>query len=334
MLRSAAALLLVCLPAVAQTEPPSPWQFIHPGAEFIVGANVHTLAASPFIAELKREFRSSKVTGNTEIFDDIDFVLLSAPASKAGTSQGLAFVRTRTSATKLLESASLPPLRKQTYNDYTVLMPKTGDSTELRVALLDQRHLLFGDWASLRAVLQPARKSAEGGLLERAQVLYTTADLWLVADTSKATGSGNNLLDAVRGAEATIILARQARLQLALTTETPEKAAGIGAMISLLTEGVGNSFPVPQVKTSGNRVEVALAVTAAQLRGASERFGRQLVARAGAAFGLQGAAEQDATPTATARVAPPVEPVLPPEKQVVRIHGLDEGVREIPLVRP
>jgi hypothetical protein len=117
---------------------------------------------------------------------------------------------------------------------------------------------------------------------------------------------------------------RNAELNLVLEAEDEQKAVGLGMMLQGLSGMAG--LGTAQAQTAGKEVRLSLVVRPEDLKAKTDQlmasFKQQIEA---AGFGKSVAASTLPPPQ------PEPEPELPPEKRVIRIHGLDEGVREIPM---
>ncbi|HET8549315.1 MAG TPA: hypothetical protein VFL57_14985 [Bryobacteraceae bacterium] len=327
MLRTLVLLPVGACLAIAQTPPPSPWQYVHPNAVIVGGIEWHKASQSPFLRELKRELGSSlKVTqhGDPAAMDAIDAIYFSAADLPDGTdmkdTSGLALVRVRSSLEPLLKSFGKGRARRQNYNGIELVIPQGGRSADWRIAILDNRHALMGDWPSLRAALNRTSPAAETPLIMRAKLLAANADLWFAIDKPGTAVPGNPMLADVRGVDATVSFANRAELMLQLVTEAPEKAAGLAAALNLMTSALPARPKSLSITAAEATVRIAATTTAADIRAAAAAFEQRIKSTVQVS-------------TATARPGVRREPELPPEKQVIRIHGLEEGVREIPLRR-
>ena len=317
-----AAALATAVPVGAQEI--SPWRYVHPRAQFVAGLEWGRIAGSEFIRQIKRDMSGAGVTrsGNTDALDAVESVLISGPAPDRGRdwskSGGLILVRTRIAADRLVQQFATAGVRTQNYNGVPVFIPAKGDSAEMRIAVLGPRHLLAGDWASLRSVITRGVDPPETPLVTRARALAAAHDIWAV---------GEGLPDAA-AMELGVSVGARADISLRFTTAEPEKAAAFAAALQMMAASTGGARGL-QVEMAGASVSVRASFTAADLKGGLEAAGRQMAAKMGGMMTGQAGSGETAAPAAAP--ARPAQPEVPPEKQVIRIHGLEGGVREIPM---
>jgi hypothetical protein len=327
MLRT--AVLTTCFACVAagQTPVPSPWQYIHPNAKVIGGIEWHKASQSPFLRELKRELGSSlrfSQQGDPAAMDALEAIYFSAADVPDGTdmkdTSGVALVRARSTLEPFLKSLSKGKTRRQNYNGIEVIIPERNKSADWRVAILDSRHALMGDWPSLRAVLNRTSAPEDTPLVTRAKQLAASADMWFAVNDPGASARKNPMLAEVRGIDGAISLGTRAEFTVQLTTDTPEKAAALATALQMMAGALPGRPKSLAVNVTEATVRITASTTAAEIRAAAGAFEQRI--------------KQSVQASAAVPARMPVrEPELPPEKQVVRIYGLDEGVREIPLKR-
>jgi hypothetical protein len=293
----------------------------------IGGIEWHKASQSPFLRDLKNPLGSKlKISqkGDPAAMDSVDAIYFSAADMPGGTemkdTSGLALVRVRSTLEPLLTSLGKGKPRRQNYNGIPVIIPERDKSVDWRIAILDSRHALMGDWPSLRAVLNRTTAPADTALVTRAKQLSANGDLWFVADQPGASAAKNPMLAEVRGIDAAVSLGSRAELILQLATDSPEKAAALATALQMMTGAFPGRPKSLTISTADTIVRIAASTTASEIRAAVGAFEQRMKQTV------------QASAAAPARV-PARDSAMPPEKQVIRIYGLDEGVREIPLTR-
>lgn len=320
--------LAVCLAAAeTQPAPPSPWQYIHPDAVVIGGVEWHKASQSPFLRDLKRELGPAlkiSTKGDPAMIDALEALYFSAAdvpdRAEMKDTRGLALVRMRTNLEPLIKAAMKGKARRQNYNGIYVLIPERDK--EWRVAILDERHALMGDWQSLRTVLNRKADTEETPLVARARELAATTDLWFVVGDVGQAAQKNPMLAEVRGVDAALSLGARAELTLQLATETPEKASALATALHMMTGALPTRPKSLNISAVASLVRITASSTADEVTSAFSTFGDRIKATV-----------KTASSGAEARPVPMRKPEPQPEKQVIRIYGLEEGVREIPLKR-
>jgi hypothetical protein len=321
-------LTTLCVSVVGAEAPapaPSPWQYIHPDAAVIGGVEWHKASESPFLRDLKRELGPSlKFTtkGDAGMSDALEAIYFSAADVPDGTdmkdTRGVALVRMRTTLEPLIRAAMKGKARRQNYNGIYVLIPERDN--EWRVAILDDRHALMGDWPSLRAVLNRKSQPEDTPLLIRARQLAATTDLWVVVNDPGKSVQKNPMLAEVRGVDAALSLGARAELVVQLATDAPEKAAALATALHMMSSTLPSRPKSLNISSVDSLVRITASSTASEVTTAFSAFGDRFKTAAGTAPGQP-------------RPVAMRQPEPPPEKQIIRIYGLEEGVREIPLKR-
>ena len=330
MLRTSVFIALIACAGAAQEPPPSPWQYIHQDAVIIGGVEWQKLSQSPFLRELKRELGAAlKVTqkGDPLVMDQLEAIYFSAADMPDGTdmkhTRGVALVRMRSSIDPLLRAVMKGRARRQNYNGTYVLIPEGEKSGEWRIAVLDGNHALMGDWPSLRAALNRTSPPPETPLVTRAKQIAASADVWVVTNDPGVSKATNPMLADVLGIDAALSFGSHAELTLQLTTPAPEKAAALATALEMLSAGFPSRPKSLKIVAAESFVRITAHSTASEVKAAVNAFGDR----------FKPAAASSVTTATTAQPASRPEPELPPEKQIIRIHGLEDGVREIPLKR-
>ena len=332
--------------ASAQTDP-TLLRYLHPDAKALISIDWKRVRQS----HLGTMIREKWIDGNpggaipcVEFLDDIDRFVISSPGRNpiSGSTEeapmlvvvaghfDLAKVR------KLLDAHGVKP---QMFNDVQVYRPQGKSGKEMAFVLLDTQTILIGDARSIFASLEhrafPLPQDSNS-LLARAAQLDTNYDVWALMTTPGVLAS-DRLMDMFTGGE----LGTQAQgfeigfsLRNGFTVDTTvmfQSEAAAKRMASelakLLKLAIKDKMGEPamldmekklKVSADGSLVKIGMHMTQQELDQNAKIF---TVSH-----------KQPAAPVAEIRplVIPP-PPVAPkPEKQVIRIEGLDEGTREIP----
>jgi hypothetical protein len=126
-----------------------------------------------------------------------------------------------------------------------------------------------------------------------------------------------------------INLHRNADLMLDLDAQDAQHAAAFAAAAQMMLNSQSVKMSALKVATTGNSVRMSTSITPEQIKAGMQQFGQSAakgfdLGGFGGLLGMPGA--KPASPPASAE-----EPPLPPEKNVIKIYGLEDGVREIPV---
>lgn len=307
--------------------------FVHPKATFIAGLSWQSVKNSEF-AQVVRHDLSGKSTpsGDVDFIDRLDFALLSAPEPVAGGSPApirsmLAVLRGKFDLVRLHSMAAKEGARAQTYNDVELLSPKDDSAV---VAIVDPMTLLIGDRQSVTlAIRSRFRQAGDSELLRRALAASENANIWMVFDAPPDIGAGAPMLDGLKRMTLAVNLRRNADLVLDLDAQDAQHASAFAAAAQMMVNAPNVKMGALKVVPSGSSVRMSASISPEQLKAGAQQFAQGVAqsVNVGAFAGLLGM--QAAKPRTTQAAVE--EPPLPPEKNVIKIYGLDEGVREIPV---
>lgn len=344
---------LLCLAttaAIAQPiSHPTSWRYIHPQAKTMIGVDVRAVMQSDLWKKVSAEFEKSgwkqQVTHHgLDFVQDIDRILLSSPALPANAKQlegapVVIVVQGRFQLDKLRASLLAKGAKPASYKGVPLL--RQDGKTDMLLALVSSQLLVLGDPTSLRAAIdhhQSALPALSGEpMFQRATELTTLYDAWIVSDVPPAAGASApsaQFLQEVRGFEGGISFRDGLALEVNLRTESPEKARELtdGLRVLLQFAAMGPK-PDPMIKDLIERLRVQSDDTRASF---AILWKQDEVA--GLLNGMKGKVVQAAfgAPDGPIPAAPPLpdpEPKPPAGPLVVKIHGMDEGTREIALPR-
>jgi hypothetical protein len=210
------------------------------------------------------------------------------------------------------------------------------------LALVDSTTALVGSREVIvKAAARAKTAVAPPALYSRAIALGSDWDFWIAADkldTAKewmpdVTTISKQDLQGVVAMDLGMRIRTGISLKSVMTARNEEDAKRLFAKMQPDPETA--KLGVANVSRSGRTVSAEITVDFAKLmeglaegmKQSFEQLGREMQKEmAGKAAGTSG--------RAAAAPSPAPEPELPPEKRVIRITGLDDGPREIPLLKP
>jgi hypothetical protein len=326
--RLAALALFLTVGAFAQDDP---WAFVHPQATFIGGVSWQSVKNSEFARILSQDLKGKgSISGEIDFIDRLDFALISVPELTPGASKSMLIVfRGKFDLVKLHATAAKEGAKSQTYNDVELLSPSKDDSAV--VAIIDPTTLLIGDRQSVTlGIRNRFHQVNDSELMKRALATSEKASIWMVFDAPPSMGSSSPMLQGLSRMGLAVNLHRNADLVVDLDAQDAQHAGAFAAAAQMMLNTQSVKMAALKVATSGNSVRLSTTITPEQVRAQMQQVG-QNVAKSfdlggfGGLLAAKGAGPNAATP------APVEEAPLPPEKNVVKIYGLDDGVREVPL---
>jgi hypothetical protein len=228
----------------------------------------------------------------------------------------------------------------------------TGQNT-LCFAVLNEHTLLLGDEKSIYRAIDRHSVGAKavGPLFARARELAATNDIWMLArDESgalqKATGPGAIFASELQGFEFGLALRDGMNMDFNLATKTEADAQAMSQLfLSQMQTAVAPKMD-PQmaeqfwkkvkVGADGPRMRVQIALTKEELAANIRTMQEHKPGDAASRFAVRSPSVEPGTASAPMFPAQPVatiQPVAPPKPRVIKIYGLDDGVREVNLDR-
>jgi len=295
-----------------------------------------------------------------ELLEDIDRVFLSStadasapakPTTRAGAAKSPASVNNPPFI--LVLEGTFPPAHYKTllqgpqraYGKAAVYKTsKTGDTV---IAVLNEHTLLLGDEKSVFGAIdrqERALPAPTSELLTRAAALAANSDIWLVATgigqkappaTPGPAGMAMQLAAQLDGLELGASLREGIRFDLAVNAKTEESAQMMASMVNSQLQMAAMNPKNQQAKeimdklqftANGRRLSMHIALSKEEVE---QQIQLARAARMSAAPARDVSASPAAASTAPAPAAP--KPAEPQGPRKIRIIGLDEGVREIPL---
>jgi cell division septation protein DedD len=319
--------------AAAAQSLPSNWSFAHPDATALIGIDVRILRESAAGQSFGSEFEKSGLGmvhfPGMELLKEVDQVFLSSPGAKAVRKNEnppfLIAVTGHFAAEHLRQVLHGPHKIYRGVNIYT-----SGEGAKAtNLAALDERTILAGDPVSLRGAIdrRSQRAAAPNALRERAAALAAANDFWLIATLSPEDFKAANaqfapMASEINGLETGISVHDGFNLEMNLATRSPETAVMLSELVStqvrqatagkLDNQQAAEFLRALRIDSEGDRMRVKLALT-------KEEMERQIKTI------------QTARAAATAPKPQPKPKVEDNAPKTIKIFGLDDGVREIPL---
>jgi len=335
MKRLFTATLLLALATTLPAQQPAPltWELGHADAKVLIGADVRSLRASqvgqPFNSQMQQVQQAGPMmfpfTG-FQVLGDIDKVFLSSPGNKTVSSK-------ENPPFLLVLEGTFPEDHLRLFRSGPVHLYRAikiygpSKATNPSLAIPDEHTILVGDEKSIRdAIDRHGRKTeSPGQLLERAAALASKNDIWLIArdamSSLQPTGVAANPMTAeIEGVEGGVSTRDGFVLELSIDTKTEAAARQLTQLFTTQMEtAIATKLNREQsailmrsfhISSEGNRMALNFSLTKEELE--------------------QRMREMQTSPRAFTSQAPaPAPPSNTP--RTIKIYGLDEGVREIPV---
>jgi hypothetical protein len=225
----------------------------------------------------------------------------------------------------------------------------TGQNN-MSFAVLNEHTLLMGDEKSIYRAID--RKSvgakAVGPLFAHARELAAANDLWMLArDESgalqKATGPGAMFASEIQGFEFGLALRDGMNMDFSLATKTDATAKAFSQVVLSQMQTAAASKMDPQlaerfwknvkVGADGNRMRVQIAMTKEELAANMRMIQERRSGDAESRFAVRKPQDSTVPSSSVQPLAASAQPAAPPKPRVIKIYGLDDGVREVSLDR-
>ncbi|HEV2689450.1 MAG TPA: hypothetical protein VGV35_12890 [Bryobacteraceae bacterium] len=336
------ALLLAPEIASGQTDP-TLWRFIHTNPKALISIDWRRLSHSNAGAILREKWidaNGASIPG-IEFLDDVDRFVISSPgrdpADQTSEPPMLIVARGRFDTAKVRHALVAHGAKPQMFNAIQVYRPQGKGSKDMAFVVLDAQTILIGDARSVFQSLDQNRtpEVAASPLSARAAELDSNYDVWAIIQGSGAM-AGNRLTELFSGGalgaepqvlEAGVSVRNGLIADIHLLLPTEESAKSMVSELSQIIKTVSKdkaSDPsilemVKKLKVSsdGAIAKINLHLTPQELEKSARAFAASHKPPAAAAV-------------ADIRPVLPASPTPKQEKSVIRIEGLDEGIREIP----
>lgn len=357
----AVPILVLCAAATApaQTDP-ALWRYVHPNAKALLSIDWTHIGHSHVGTLLREKFVDGNGTSipGIEFLDDVERVVISSPGRTSSDESTeppvLIVIRGHFDTAKVRQVLVTHGAKAQMFNSTPVYRPQSKSNKDMAFVLLDAQTLLIGDAQSVFTRLEENRYPTPGtnpstavSISARAAELDGLYDFWAILSGQNALAS-NRLTELLTGGELgseaqgiEIGVSIRNGLAADVSVKFPSEAAAktmASEMSRLFKMAVKDKAGEPalldlekklKIGATGLFAKVNLRLTAQELQKNAELF---------AASRKTQAPPSQTDPAAVAAVTPVVKTSPPPppkpERSVIRIEGLDEGVREIPYKQP
>jgi hypothetical protein len=295
-------LAVICGVAAGESHPAA-WSLVPPDAKALAGIRWETVRQSVFAEVVAAELGS----GGAFRLPALP-ALLEARSILIASPGPLAVLSGTFDPPKIGLQAARAGLKQSKYRGLDLWLGANGD---LGVAVLNELTLLAGEPKILRAAidrnLAPARTLSP--LLAKASYLENTSDLWVLATPFPDPIAAVFVPLEVEATSLAggVSLTNGIELDCGLEVRSEKAARAVAESVRAMLPDLPALARSMDIRVEGTLVRLSLAVSNQQL-----------------AAGLRGARTVAAQQTR-------VEAPRPPEKQVIRILGLDDGPREIPV---
>jgi len=341
--------------AFAQTDP-ALWRYIHPNAKALVSLDWSHVGHSHIGTILREKFVTPNGAGipGIELLDDIERVVISSPGRPAGDESGeapvLIIVRGHFDTAKIRQLLISHGSKPQMFNSTPVYRPQSKTNKDMAFVILDAQTLLIGDAQSVFTRLEENRYPTPGSnpstatsISARAAELDALYEFWVIMNSPGAMASnrltemltGGELGSGAQGIEIGVSIRNGLLMEASIKFPSEAGAKSMASEMSqMLKAAVKDKMGEPSMLELEKKVKIAanglyakvnLHLTAQELQKNADLFA---ATHKPSAQPLQPAATPVATITPVVKTDPPPPPK--PERSVIRIEGLDEGIREIP----
>lgn len=294
-------------------------RYAPPDAKAVIGISWRAARQGPLNEYVQR--RPGSVPGQ-EFLDQVDELVLCSTGIGVDDKEPpvLVILTGKFDLRRMRQELTAHGARPQQFEGITVWRSKRAG--DISFVLVDQETVLAGDahsiYAALNRAAAPARKEAPSPLLQRAAVLHGGNDLWAVMTSSPAglirqLAPVEVLAGATTGLELTASFRSGLHAEIRLRAADEELAKQLHSDLKAILRSARNDH-----KTPG---PVTLFTDHLEAR----RENDSVVLR----LNLGMDALRSALQFRVVEKTPVAKVEAPPEKQMIRIQGLDEGTREI-----
>jgi hypothetical protein len=323
-------LLFLFIPLLAAGADASLWRFVHPNAKALVGIQWSKVQQSEVGRWIQQRWINGESVPGIEFLPDIDEVLISSPGPAAGSDSGepllLIAIRGHFDLARVQQVLVRQGHRAQTFGTVPIYRPAAKGSTDPAFALLSPEIILVGDIQALYATIErsrlPVSEEDDEGFLGRAQLLATRYDCWAVMsepgamkDFLFASLAGKTLSSESQRFQAGISVKDGLAIDVVLSSRTERGARTVAAKLNRMLKASAKSDGAPEYSALFQKLQISSDHTNVFI---TLRMNQQ---------------ETAASLKVPLAAPPTVEASHAAERKVIRIEGLDEGVREV-IVKP
>lgn len=328
---------------------PAVWRYAHPNATALIGIEWNRIAGSPVGQQIRSKIGEAGLSGaeGFDVLDDVLRVFISSPGKPGGAESeqppAVIALQGQFDLDEVRALAGAKMVEAGVYQSIPLFEEADAEGDDpMALALASSQTILLGNVGSVKAAIDhyqaadPAQSASP--LFARAAELAAGNDVWIVSEASpedfaSSTDGTPSFLQDVESIEAGLSFRDGLGVELSLGAGSPESAQNLagglqfllGMMLSGHESGPGASAITEKLRvmTDSTRVHLALHLSQAEFEDAFDDLESSL------SFG---AADRDVGVQAAVRGSGEWSWEQPPrQKQVVRIFGLEDGPREIPL---
>ena len=325
-------------------------RYVQPNANLLIGVNWSLIRQSQSGEALQKKWLDTNASlrgiPGLEFLQDIDRILVSgrSPGKEVADPELLIALGGHFDLPKLRKALLSYGLKPQLFNSIQVYRPQGTNGQSMAVVLLNAQTVLLGDPHSVFATLErsasPQATPDSNAVLARSHEMDANYDIWVIGNGLNAlTGDRmpdffgvKDLAAEERGFEAGVAVrngltadfnmrfeteqaAKSAVLKVEELIKTSAKDKGVEAVLAGLEKNL-------RITSEGPTAKINLRLTQQELEATATTVVRSR---------MQAATASLTRPQTAIRVAPAPPK---PEKQVIRIEGLDDGPRVIPYQQP
>lgn len=347
--RIVVVLACLCPLAPAQTDA-GLWRFVHPNAKALIGIDVQRIRTSKVFAEMSSQFNSMPLPlgmplqwPGMDLVSSVDRVVLSSPGKSADDPNEepplLIAISGRFEPVKLKSMFLKAGATQQVFDSVTIYRLRDKASSEFGFVVLNSQTLLIGDAKSLYTVIERVVKgnAAPPAIVERARDMDVSYDFWAVLLTPPSAMASErfaslDMAGKLKGFQAGIAVRDGLSIDVDLNAVSEAAARDMVAEFSKLLK-LASKDRENHPEWAGLDKKAKLTVEHSDVHLAF-RMNAQEFARFAKTMEETSARGKAMAARAAASMHPTMVPpdnVQPSDrKQVIRIEGLDGGVREIP----
>lgn len=353
--------------ATVSISEPSYWRYAHSDAKVLAGVEWKRIANTPAGVALRAVAGSAEIPGLsvTSLLEQIDRLLISSP--------GGANAKLNKQAPVLIIATGhfdLPQLRKlaitergtlKQYKNAEFIYPPEYKAADSIVALIDSQTILIGEKPVVAAAIDKARivygpLSSFNRIFARANASAGDHDLWLIASVSPsefftAPGPQTPFLSDILSADMAVDFHEGLGLGFRLATKSVESARGMAGAMKMMSALAGGDMReimrAVEIRDEASDVKISMKIDQASLQKSIQQA-VAMVTKPQAPIDLGGFKQLPAMEEPSIRQVVPVDvqalsrpavfmpqaPPPPPKNLVIRIEGLEGGIREIPYTQP
>ncbi len=368
-----ATLLLTLCPTVHAGQPAAGeatlWQYVHPEARIIIGVDWQRVKSSPtgkmFARQLADQGAKFKSSGaGFQMLDQFDRLIISGSDLNASGPEkpGSIVIAIEGKLDRALMKKSMPAgTAVEKFKGADLLVPPRSKSSDMLMAVLNERFGLMGDRDSIAKVLDAPGGAQDATLLQRANDFASRCEIWMVTSSmGTKVGEGSSpamkQLEDIESMDLGVSLQKGLGLRANLIAKTEDAAKGFATLAQLMTSmatqdpkqspEISNLIRSLRVTMEGTAVHMSVDIPLAQLergvmqaKASAQEMGKKSlesllgIAPSGqlppglrpAVKGVKEVTVQGQTVTLP---APPPQPE-PPKTRTIRIVGLSDGPKEI-----